>query len=167
MTELRSNVCPKCGKAHSELESCLDYILARDARDPVEQETAKIASGIMEDAVRKKAQRALPQDSDQDGQGSPAASDMTCVYAVATAIEKALSRRAYGLYDYSKYPGIEPPYVVTDERTGFVWRFTDIGQAQRFYEKLVREHVASAAIMAMTEWMQADLLARMTKFGLR
>lgn len=30
MTELRTGICPQCGKFHSALEDCRDYVLAPD-----------------------------------------------------------------------------------------------------------------------------------------
>ena len=72
------------------------------------------------------------------------------VEKVAAAIERALAERAYGLYDYSGYPGEADPHVVRDERAGTVLlRTNDPGTARKVYDELVRTHPAIAAIQAM------------------
>lgn len=94
------------------------------------------------------------------------------VEVVADAIEKARADRAYGLYDYSSYPGTDAPHVVRYEsravkgcEIGEVGRFADGATARALYEKLSREYVAQAAIRAMTEWMAADVAKSWAKFN--
>lgn len=36
MGDLRSGICPDCGKAHGTLDDCRDYVLAPDPAAPVE-----------------------------------------------------------------------------------------------------------------------------------
>jgi len=71
---------------------------------------------------------------------------------VARAIAGANAERAYGLYDYSGYPGDAPPHVVRHERTNEVLlRTNDRDEAQALYDRLTAEHPAIAAIKAMRE----------------
>lgn len=72
---------------------------------------------------------------------------------VGTAIQDAQSDRPYGLYDYSSYPGEDPPHVVKDERTRKeVYRSEDGDVARLIYERLCREYIADVAIKAMDQW---------------
>lgn len=98
--------------------------------------------------------------------------DSSLVVAVADAIEKAQKARPYGLYDYSKHHPSGPPHVVRNElakagEPDFIAGFHDSVTARELYNELTREHVAQAAIKAVSDWMQADLLAQMQRFGLR
>lgn len=73
--------------------------------------------------------------------------------AVGLAIERAEMIRAFGLYDYTSYPGDAPPFVVRNERTGeTVLRTTFRGAAQTLYERLERQHLAKAALEALREF---------------
>ena len=70
--------------------------------------------------------------------------------ALAAAIKKASSERRYGKYDYSEYPGKEPPFVVRDERTGdAVFRSWSRDEAEREYARLCDEHIARTAVSAL------------------
>jgi len=92
-------------------------------------------------------------------------SKKTIIEAVTDAIVRAQAQRAYGLYDYSKYPGDDPAHVVRYElaklgESDEVARFHDRETARQLCEKMAHEHVAKAAIQAMTDWLQADLISR-------
>jgi len=70
--------------------------------------------------------------------------------ALAAAIKKASSERRYGKYDYSEYPGKEPPFVVRDERTGdAVFRSWSRDEVEREYARLCDEHIARTAVSAL------------------
>lgn len=70
--------------------------------------------------------------------------------AVAAAIKKASSERRYGKYDYSSYPGEEPPFVIRDEKAGsIVFRSRNYAETEREYERLCDEHLARAALSAI------------------
>lgn len=70
--------------------------------------------------------------------------------ALAAAIKKASSERRYGKYDYSEYPGKEPPFVVRDERTGdAVFRSWSYDEVEREYARLCDEHIARTAVSAL------------------
>ena len=70
--------------------------------------------------------------------------------ALAAAIKKASSERRYGKYDYSEYPGKEPPFVVRDERTGdAVFRSWSCDEVEREYARLCDEHIARTAVSAL------------------
>lgn len=91
---------------------------------------------------------------------------------VAEALERVKNTRAYGLYDYSSYPGELPPHVVRDEIAGkAVLRTNDAVEARTLYEKLSREFVARAAIAALplaewlSEWESAEAMVDQ-EFGL-
>jgi hypothetical protein len=72
---------------------------------------------------------------------------------VGLAIEQASKVRAFGLYDYSKYPGDTPPHVVENEITGErVLQSWDKDEARAKYEECCRRYIASAAIKAMDQW---------------
>lgn len=87
---------------------------------------------------------------------------------IADAIVEAQKPRVYGLYNYSSYPGIEPPHVVRYEPTNeIVDSFETPEPARELYEKLAREHVAKDVLHAFTDWMQNDLYAQMQRAGLR
>lgn len=74
------------------------------------------------------------------------------VERVGAAIDAVVSVRAFGLYDYSGYPGTEPPHVVRDELKNVeVFRSDDRQAAHDEYERLCRAHIARAAIAAMRE----------------
>jgi phytoene/squalene synthetase len=87
---------------------------------------------------------------------------------IADTVGEAQDQRVYGQYDYSAYPGDEPPYVVRHEPTNeIVERFSDHAAATALYERLKREHVAKEVLHAFMDWMQNDLYASMVKSGLR
>jgi len=72
---------------------------------------------------------------------------------VGAAIETAAKVRAFGLYDYSSYPGDAPPHVVRNELTGErVLATWDEKEARAEYEARCRHYVADAAIKAMDQW---------------
>lgn len=72
---------------------------------------------------------------------------------VGRAIEKANHVRAFGLYDYSSYPGDAPPYVVRNELTGDrILATWDQDEAQAKYHECYRHYLADAAIKAMDQW---------------
>jgi hypothetical protein len=72
---------------------------------------------------------------------------------VGLAIERASNVRAFGLYDYSIYPGEAPPHVVRNEQTGErVMATWDRDEARTKYEECRRHYIATAAIKAMDEW---------------
>jgi hypothetical protein len=65
-------------------------------------------------------------------------------------IADAATTRAYGLYDYSSYPGEAPPHVVRNEITREeVFRSHDAEAALREYQRLSRVHTAKAVLTAM------------------
>lgn len=69
---------------------------------------------------------------------------------VAMAIKSAELEDKYGKYDYSAYPGDEPPYVIIDHATGaIVFRSRDYSEAERMYMSLCEEHVARAALSSL------------------
>jgi hypothetical protein len=71
---------------------------------------------------------------------------------VGDAIAEALDTRAFGLYDYSAYPGEDPPHVVRDERTGeAVFRSLAPEPAEAKYIELSRTFVARAALTAAAQ----------------
>jgi hypothetical protein len=78
---------------------------------------------------------------------------MTPLERMARAIEDATNNRPFGLYDYSSYPGSEPPHVVRDETNGgkIVFRSNTPVPAQLEHERLTRNHIARAALMAIRE----------------
>jgi hypothetical protein len=80
-------------------------------------------------------------------------SDMTPLERMARAIEDATNNRPFGLYDYSSYPGSEPPHVVRDETKNgkIVFRSNTPVPAQLEHERLTRNHIARAALMAIRE----------------
>lgn len=83
---------------------------------------------------------------------SPASGKVTeaDLNALAAAIKKASSERRYGKYDYSEYPGKEPPFVVRDERTGdAVFRSWSCDEVEREYARLCDEHIARTAVSAL------------------
>jgi hypothetical protein len=91
---------------------------------------------------------------------------------VADAIATAQGVRAYGLYDYSSYPGDEPPYVIKYElakpgETYEIARYTDEAQAKEHFERLRRDYVARAALAAVNQWLADDLIERMRRMGMR
>jgi hypothetical protein len=64
----------------------------------------------------------------------------------------------YGLYDYSNYPGTEPPHVVRDFRDPrsadwgkAVFRTSDAAAAKTEFTRLTHEHIAMAAYRASME----------------
>lgn len=79
---------------------------------------------------------------------------------IAEAIEEARCpgrEGPYGLYDYSKYEGNEDPYCVRDFRDTrndtygkVVFRTNDPDKARAVYDKMTRQHIALAAIRAMS-----------------
>lgn len=94
--------------------------------------------------------------------------------AIADAIEKARCpgrEGPYGLYDYSAYPGSEPPHVIRDFRPGLSGRaigrtvecFEDAAEARRHYDELTRRYIAKAAVNAMEEWFSKRLQSEMTR----
>lgn len=83
---------------------------------------------------------------------APAAGKVTeaDLNALAAAIKKASSERRYGKYDYSEYPGKEPPFVVRDERTGdAVFRSWSCDEVEREYARLCDEHIARTALSVL------------------
>jgi len=71
---------------------------------------------------------------------------------VGDAIAKALDSRAYGLYDYSNYPGDKPPHCVRDERSNeVIFRSSSREKAEERWIELNRAFVARAAIETMRE----------------
>ncbi|MET4197235.1 hypothetical protein ABIA95_000222 [Bradyrhizobium sp. LA8.1] len=77
----------------------------------------------------------------------------TMLEAVGRAIKHAQSVRAFGLYDYTAYPGDAPPHVVLDEFKGKpVLATWNRDEAQKKYEECCRDYVAKHAINAMDQW---------------
>ena len=75
---------------------------------------------------------------------------MSDIERVGDAIESASKVRAFGLYDYSRYPGEGPPHVVRNELTGErVMATWDEGEARAKYERCKRDFIAKAAMDAM------------------
>lgn len=71
---------------------------------------------------------------------------------VAKAGREAENNRAYGLYDYSRYAGDEPPHVVIYEKTRqIVFKSHDHEAARVEYCRLRDEAVARAVIEALRE----------------
>jgi len=71
---------------------------------------------------------------------------------VGLVIADAATTRAYGLYDYSTYPGGAPPHVVRNEITREeVFRSHDAEAALQEYQRLSRVHIAKAVLMAMRQ----------------
>lgn len=72
---------------------------------------------------------------------------------VARAIKDALSKRMWGLYDYSNYHGEHPPHVVRNEQTrASVFSSHDKTEARREYDRRCDLEPALAAIAAVREW---------------
>ncbi len=113
------------------------------------------ATGKMFEAgakVMRRIQRSADSVFARMVEASPNAGKVTRVElrGLAAAIKKASSERRYGKYDYSKYPGEEPPFVIRDEKTGdIVFRSRDYDEAEREYVRLCDEHLARAALASL------------------
>lgn len=71
---------------------------------------------------------------------------------IGAAAEKAALRCDIGLYDYSRYPGNEPPHVVIDEGTGArILRTWDPAAARREYQRQTRMRIGAAIVKAIQE----------------
>ena len=74
------------------------------------------------------------------------------VERVARAARDAARDRAFGLYDYSSYPGDAPPHVVKNDRTGAtVFRSNYRREAEDRYDKEVLGYIGGTIIEAMRE----------------
>lgn len=99
-------------------------------------------------------------------------SQQTLLETVSDAIADALKVRAYGLYDYTNYPGDKPPHVVRDElaKPGEqveIARYSHRDEALEHYEKLCREYTARSALAAINRWMADDFIERQRRMGMR
>lgn len=76
---------------------------------------------------------------------------MSDLERIGQAIEEAFRTRAFGLYDYTGYPGEAPPHVVRNELTGERIMASWSGdEAEAKYDECRRCYVAQAAIDAMS-----------------
>ena len=73
---------------------------------------------------------------------------------VAEAISRAERSQPYALFNYSSYPGSEPPHVIRIDNQEVIARYADRHEARQAYEKLCRDHVAQSALVAAVEWLE-------------
>lgn len=77
---------------------------------------------------------------------------MNMVEKVAEVIAKACEVRSFGCYDFSKYPGSEPPHQVKGElasNSNVYFSYNTAKEAKDKYDELTKNFIARAAIEAM------------------
>jgi hypothetical protein len=73
--------------------------------------------------------------------------------AVAKAIARAQAERRFGCYDYSRYPGDAPPYVIRDEiARREVYRSWNHAECQARYVEVEQTYIAECVLGAIVEF---------------
>lgn len=83
----------------------------------------------------------------------PMPARVSLVATVANAIARAQGERRFGCYDFSKYPGDAPPYVIRDDiDRKELYRSWDHAECQRTYEQIGQIYVAERVLGAIVEF---------------
>lgn len=90
----------------------------------------------------------------------PIAARVSLVATVANAIVRAQGERRFGQYDYSKYPGDAPPYVIRDEiDRRELYRSWDHEECSRTFEQIKKVYVAERVLGAIVEFYEGRNVA--------